>query len=41
MPRIFRAHGANPCPSPLLPYLLQLTRVVHKRTTFQLLRSRR
>jgi hypothetical protein len=36
MPGFFRAHGANPCPSLLLPYLLQLARGVHKRTAIQL-----
>jgi len=36
MARIFWGHGANPCPSPLLPYLLQLARGVDKRTAIQL-----
>jgi len=40
MPRIFRAHGANPCPSPLLRFLSQYSRGVHKRTAIQLPRPR-
>jgi hypothetical protein len=41
MARNFRAHVANPCRSPLLRFLLQLARVVHKRTAIQLPRPRR